>query len=97
MDSYPVPILWASRNVIPNEYIVRLKDDADMISHFKWLEQYANDGLSKCIVTGKFEAIKGYGAELSGPVLEDLTRRHDVKRITQECETECASCPPTSP
>ncbi|CUA68535.1 hypothetical protein RSOLAG22IIIB_03573 [Rhizoctonia solani] len=65
---------------------VMLKDDADVTSHLNWLEQYGNDGLSTYL--------KGYSAELIGPVLEYLKRRHDVKTIIQEFEFECCASSP---
>ncbi|CAE6400641.1 unnamed protein product [Rhizoctonia solani] len=87
-DASPVPISWASYNVIPDKYMVRLKDDADLTSHLNWLQQHPNNGSSKCEVINKLKLIKGYGAELKGPVLEALTRRHDVKTITQDCRPD---------
>ncbi|CAE6421321.1 unnamed protein product [Rhizoctonia solani] len=85
--SSPVPISWTGQNAIPNKYLVRLKDDADITSHLSWLEQNhsnSDDGSSKCQVLHKYSLIKGYAAILTGSVVENLTKRGDVKSITED-------------
>ncbi|CAE6540128.1 hypothetical protein RSOLAG22IIIB_12353 [Rhizoctonia solani] len=63
---------------LPNKYLVVLKRDADMENHLNWLQQRSKDGSSKCEVIVKFDSIKGYGAKLSGPVLDEIARHPDV-------------------
>ncbi|CUA77305.1 hypothetical protein RSOLAG22IIIB_12670 [Rhizoctonia solani] len=82
------PIFLASHNAIPNKYLVRLNDDADVSSHLNWLQQRPNDGLSKVEVTNKFKSINGYGAELGGPVLNELANRPEVKTIAQDRQAD---------
>ncbi|KAG9123877.1 hypothetical protein FRC07_013658 [Ceratobasidium sp. 392] len=84
---FTVPISRASQNAIPNQYLVRLKEHADLDSHLAWLQQQklkSDNGSSKYEVIYKYSLIKGYAAILIGPVLEDLTKRDDVESITED-------------
>ncbi|CAE6408217.1 unnamed protein product, partial [Rhizoctonia solani] len=84
-----VPISWASQNAIPNRYLVCLKEHADLESHIGWLEQQiskADNELIKCRVVYKYGLTKGYTAVLTEPILTTLTKREDVKSITEDSQ-----------
>ncbi|CAE7084570.1 unnamed protein product [Rhizoctonia solani] len=84
-----VPILRSPENTIPNQYLVRLKEDGDMATHLAWLQQQdptPDGGSPKCKVLYQYKRHKGYAAVLSKPVLEDLTKRDDVQLIAEDCQ-----------
>ncbi|QRW22941.1 peptidase inhibitor i9 [Rhizoctonia solani] len=82
-----VPMFQAGQNAIPNKYLIRLNDEADITDHLSWLQREHPDSVDDelgCQVVHKYTLIKGYAAILGRSTLEDFTRRNDVESITED-------------
>ncbi|CAE6419205.1 unnamed protein product [Rhizoctonia solani] len=86
-----VSITKAEDKPIADSYLVKLKEGADVEGHLDWIQGQSRKytgTLYKCKVEYRYENIRGYAAYLSGPALDELTKRDDVQAIYENCEVE---------